>query len=208
MPSELPEFRDWSVAAVRLLQGVIEADDARLWSVLLSNRSQLESYFARVGVLLVIDESEGLAYLRQLTAEESPAGYDSLPKLFRSTRLSYGQTVLCVLLRDVLRRFEEEETLDERCVIPESDLLDHWKSFFSQHGDDVKLSRELHANLRKLEDLGFVKKFGQAPNGWEARRILKARLNAEELEHLHRNLVAALTRDDQPATANMTEDYE
>jgi hypothetical protein len=46
--------------------------------------------------------------------------------VFRSLRLSYGQTVLCVLLRDELRRFEEEDLRNERCVIEEAPLLNLW----------------------------------------------------------------------------------
>lgn len=188
MRSELPEFREWSLSAVRLLQGVVESTDGRAWDLLLSNTSQLEGYFARLGLRLVIDESEGLAYLRQLSADEAPEGYDALPKLFKATRLSYGQTLLCVLLRDALRRFEEEETRDERCVVEELDLLDQWKAFFPRIDDDVRHLRDLRATLRRLEELGFVRRFGQDLNAWEVRRILKARLTAEELEHLHQRL--------------------
>ena len=64
MRGELPEFREWSVAAVHLLQGVVEADGARSWNLVLSNRSPLESYFARIGLRLVVDEIEGYSYLR------------------------------------------------------------------------------------------------------------------------------------------------
>jgi hypothetical protein len=203
MRGEFPDFRDWGVAAVHLLQGVVEAEDGRAWDLVLSNRSQLEAYFCRIGLLLVIDESEGFAFLRQFLEAEMPDGYDALPKLFRSTRLGYGQTLVCVLLRDALRRFEEEEVHDERCVVNESDLLDLWKAFFPQQGDDVKQLRELQANLHKIEALGFVKKFGEEAGSWEVRRILKARLNADELEHLHRQLstaAAVLERPDSNAS--------
>lgn len=193
MQGELPEFRDWSIAAIRLLQGVVESDDGRDWDLVLANVSQLETHFARLGLRLVLDEPEGLAYLRQLTADEMSGGYDTLPKLFRVTRLSYGQTLLCVLLREALRRFEEEETRDERCVVDESELFEQWKAFFSQHEDEVKKSRELQAALRKLEELGFVKRFGNDGVSWEVRRILKARLTVDELEHLHRQLSTAVT---------------
>lgn len=194
MRTDLPEFREWSVPAVRLLRGVVDSDDARVWSLLLSNVSQLERYFARIGLHLAVNESEGLAYLRQLTDDELPAGYDSLPKLFRSTRLSYGQTLLCVLLRDELRRFEEEDVRNERCVVEQSVLLDQWKAFFSSQDDDVKLLRDLLTALHKLEELGFVRRFPVEPPGWEIRRILKARLPAEELENLRDQLAAAAER--------------
>ncbi len=194
MRGELPEFHDWSIAAVRLLQGVVDADDGRVWNLVLSNQSALETYFARVGLRLIVNESEGLAYLRQLAEDESPPGYDTLPKLFHSTRLGYRQTLLCVLLRDEYRRFEEEDTNNERCVVTEPELLDQWKAFFPATDDDVKQNRELHAGLRKLEELGFVKRFGEDPPSWEVRRVLKARLRAEELEYLRSQLLAAAER--------------
>lgn len=193
MRGDLPEFRDWSVAAVGLLKGAVDTDDGRVWDLVLSNTSSLEGYFARLGLRLVVDESEGLAYLRQLTDEEMPDGYDVLPKLFRSTRLSYGQTLLCVLLRDEFRRFEEEETHNERCVVGEGELFDQWKAFFPTQ-DEVRQSREMLAALRKLEAMGFVHSFSGQPPAWEIRRILKARLPADELEHLKDRLAAAVER--------------
>lgn len=206
MRSDYPEFRDWSVAAVRLMQGVVELDDGRAWHLLLANSSQIEQYFARLGLQLIVDESEGLAYLKQFSEDTLPPGYEAIPKLFRATRLSFGQTVLCVLLRDALRRVEEEDTRNDRCVVQESDLLDQWKGFFLTQGDEVRHQRDLQSTLRKLEDLGFVRRLAQEPPSWEVRRILKARLTAEDLEHLQRQLLTALEnrgRNEMPATTEM-----
>jgi hypothetical protein len=194
MPGDLPEFRESSLAAVALLRGVVYADDSRVWNVLLSNVSWLESYFARLGLRLVVDESEGMAYLRQLTTEEAPAGYDALPKLFRTTRLGYGHTLLCVLLRDELRRYEEEDLRNERCVVEEAALLDQWRGFFPPQEDEVRQQKELVAALRRLEDIGFVRRFAEEPPAWEVRRILKARLPAGELEQLREQLASAAAR--------------
>ncbi len=203
MRGELPEFRDWGIAAVRLLQGVADADDERVWNVVLSNLSTLEVYFARIGLRLVVDESEGWAYLRQLSEDERPAAYDALPKLFHSARLGYGQTILCVILRDEFRRFEDEDTQNERCVVTEPELLDQWKAFFPPSDDDVKQCRELQAGLRKLEEMGFVKRFGDDPPSWELRRVLKARITVEELEHLHAQLSAAIEPKATAETADI-----
>lgn len=198
---DLPEFRDWSVPAVWLLKGVVYAEDARVWSTLLSNVSALETYFARLGLRLVVDESEGMAYLRQLTEEEAPDGYASLPRVFRASRLSYGQTLLCVLLRDEFRRFEEEDLRNERCVVDEAAIFDQWKVFFPAQTDEVKARRDMIAGLRKLEDMGFVRAFGEEPRSWEVRRILKARLSLQELELLRRQLEDAAARRTEPAEA-------
>ena len=71
MADDLPEFRDWSRVAVLLLRGVVYSEDDRLWNALLSNVSTLENYFARLGLRLVVVESDGMAYLRQLTDDEA-----------------------------------------------------------------------------------------------------------------------------------------
>jgi hypothetical protein len=51
--STVPEFREWSMAAVRLLQGVVYLDDGPVWGIVCSNRSRLEEYFARIGLAIV-----------------------------------------------------------------------------------------------------------------------------------------------------------
>jgi hypothetical protein len=192
MISELPDFREWSAPAVWLLRGVVYADDERLWNLVLSNESSLHTYFARLGLRLIVDQSEGMAYLRQLSEDEATDGYADLPKLFRQTRLSYSQTVLCVLLRDELRRFEEEDIHDDRCVLEEAALLDQWRVFMPQELDDVRALRELNIGLRKLEELGMVRRFGEEPPSWEIRRILKARLAVTDLERLRAVFSAAV----------------
>ncbi len=190
----LPEFREWSIAAVRLLQGVVYSDDESAWNAVLTSQSLLESYLARLGLLLVVDEPEGLAYVRQADPEELPEGYERLPKLFRRSRLGYWVTLLCVVLREELRRFEEEELDSERCVVEINALFDQWRAFFPGACDEVRQRRELDASLAKLSELGFVRKFSDEPQSWEIRRILKARLPVSELENLKSQLVAAAER--------------
>ena len=187
----LPEFRDWSVAAVRLLQGVVYADDAKAWDLVLSNQSTLQDYVGRIGLLLVVNETEGFAYLRQPGADDYPAGYEDLPKLFRRSRLGYGTTLLCVLLRDALHRFEEEDVDNERCVVETTALEESWRAFFPPQHDEVKGRKELAAALRKVEELSFIRKFSDTPESWEIRRIIKARIPAAELEGLRDQLAQA-----------------
>ena len=174
MDHDLPEFREMGVAAVRLLQGVLYADEESAWEILLSNESELTDYFLKVGLVVVIDRGEGLAYLRQLGDDERMAGYERLPRLFRRTPLGYEATLLCVLLRDEYRRFEDEDLDNARCVVDLDTLFDAWKSFFPPEADEIQLRKRLHASLKRLEDLKFVVKFDSENEEWEVRKILKA----------------------------------
>jgi hypothetical protein len=189
--TDLPEFRELGIPAVRLMQGVVYAQDQDVWDILLSYESDLTDYFARVGLVVVVDRSEGLAYLRQLGDGERVAGYERLPRLFRRTALGYDATLLCVLLRDEYRRFEDEDLENERCVVEVETLADSWKSFFPAESDDVTLRKRLNTTLKKLEELKFVVRFESDNDEWEIRRILKARLPLDELELLRDRLLKA-----------------
>ena len=189
-----PEFKDWSIAAVRLLHGVVYADDPRTWDLVLRSRSQLDGHFVRIGLVVVVDEAEGYAYVRQWSDEECPEGYEQLPKLVRRVPLGYGPTLLAVLLRDELRRFEEEEVHDERCVVDGDVLFDQWKAFFPAQHDEVKQRKEFGGALNKLDSLGFARRYGKDPEQWEVKKILKARLPASELENLRSQLLEAAAR--------------
>ncbi|MDZ4849316.1 MAG: DUF4194 domain-containing protein [Pirellulaceae bacterium] len=183
---------EWSPAAVRLLQGVVYHDDnAKTWDTLLRSISPLTEYFSKIGLLLIVDESEGMAYLRQLDEDELSSERDVVPRLFRRTPMGYETSLLCVLLRDLLRQFEEEDVQNERCVINHDELLAIWKAIFNKQSDEVKLNRSLLSSLRKLEELKFVKQFEDEPPSWEIRRIIKARLPLADLEQLRASLMAA-----------------
>lgn len=179
--------------AVRLLQGVVYHDDGReMWEQLLENVSPLTEYFGKLGLLLVVNEADAMAYLRQLDEDEIPPDYPSMPRLFRRTPLGYDATLLCVLLRDELRQYEEEDVQNERCVVSQMDLLSLWEAFFPDQTDSVRLNRSLTAALRKMEDLKFVRPFEKDPPTWEIRRIIKAKLPLADLERLRVTLASAV----------------
>ncbi|WP_182869574.1 DUF4194 domain-containing protein [Stieleria mannarensis] len=191
----LPPPVPWAPAAVRLLQGIVYHDDAGdTWERILAGATPLSDYFARIGLMLIVNEEDGMAYLRQIEPEVLPPDYPSIPKLFRSIRLSFEASLLCVLLRDELRRFEEEIHRDDRCVVTQASLLEIWQSLVPGNDDAVRANRNLGGQLRKLEELKFVRRFEKQPPSWEVRRILKARLPLEELERLRTDLTAELKR--------------
>jgi len=187
-----PEFTELGIPAIRLLRGVLyQQDDESTWDILLAYESDLTTYFAKIGLTVVIDRGEGLAYLRQLDDDQRTGGYERLPRLFRKTPFSYATTLLCTLLRDEYRRYEDEDLDNQRCVVEVETLMDQWKTYFEKESDEVKLRKSLHSNLVGLEKLKFVRKYGNEGESWEVRKILKARLPLELLEELKDRLLLA-----------------
>lgn len=200
-PTLLPPPVPWAAAAVKLLQGIVYHDDpGEGWEAILAGVTPLSDYFARIGLLLVVNEEDGFAYLRQIEPATLPPDYPAIPKLFRSISLTFEASLLCVLLRDELRRFEEEIHRDSRCVVLQSTLLELWQALVPGEADPVRANRNLGGQLRKLEELKFVRRFEQEPASWEVRKILKARLPLEALERLRSELEQELTRRNTAGT--------
>lgn len=182
--SDLPEFRERGIAAIRLLQGVIYECEEQVWSILLANETGLADYFCEIGMALVIDRAEGLAYLKQFDDSERSGGYERLPKLFRRTSLGYEATLLCVLLRDEYRRFEEEDLDNERCIVSLNELFESWKSYFPAASDEISLRKSLIKSFNQLDKLRFVRNIKSDSDAWEVCKLLKARIAVDELEDL------------------------
>ncbi len=192
---EFPPREPWSSAAVKLLTGVIYHDDpGNTWNEILSNLSPLTDHFARLGLVLIVNENDGLAWLHQPETEELPADYESMPKLFRKVALGFEATLLSVVLRDELRRSEEEDLQSERCVIEQAALLAIWRTFFPDSIDEVRLNDGLSKQLARMEQLKFVRRFEKTPPSWEIRRIVKARLPLETLKAIRTELQEELAR--------------
>ena len=170
--TNVPEFDEMGVAAVRLLQGVVYEQDETTWNILLANEFELAAYFAKIGLSLIVNRGEGLAYMRQFDDEYRTGGYERLPRLFRNTNLGYEASLLCVLLREEFRRFEDEDLDNERCVVQVDALFDVWKTFFPKDADEFKLRVGFVKSLKKLVDV-------------------KARVPVEDLEELLKQMTKA-----------------
>ena len=181
------QTRPESLAAIRLLQGVIYSSDDKAWDQVLTYRSDLQDYFGRLGLILEVSEDDGLAYLRQRNDAEQDAGGDRLPRLFRRTPLTYDMTLLCVILRDELRRFEDEDLDNTRCCVTLDQLMPMWKSMQPSGHDDVKNRDTLKSTMRKLEQMSIVSKFGEEDE-FEIKPILKARMPLEVLSGIRDQL--------------------
>jgi hypothetical protein len=188
--SYLPEFHESSIAAVKLLQGAVYMDDAKGWDIILSNRSRLESYFGRLGLVMVIDEPEGFAYLRQLEEHEFPDGYDRMPKLIRKSRLGYDLTLFCILLRDELRRHEEQGAEAGKCIADLDDLFARLRELMPDAEDEVRSRKKLDHLVVRAQELGFLRKLPSEAPVYEIKPILKARITAERLDELKEQLTA------------------
>lgn len=188
--SNLPPYQDSNLAAVNLLKGAVYANEQPVWGLVKTHRHQLEEFFAKIGLKLVVDENDGFAYLKQLEEEELVDGYEKLPRLVARRPLTYEQTLLAILMRDELRRFDGMMTDSVRCIVPADQLYEAYRDFFTSAGDEKRVRDKFNAALNKLDSYGFVKLITKEPAEYEIRPILKARFTLERLAEVREKLAA------------------
>lgn len=179
----------YSAALVRLLQGVVYSEAADDWNVILSHESPVRDYFAKIGLELRIDEQDGYAFLAYpSTGEDDSPTVSQPPRLIRRFPLSYDVTILCVLLRERMLIFDAQERDSSRLVLERAEIHELMKPFLPERSDEVKLESRIDAAVRKAEELGFLRVLQPSRNAFEVRRILKARMDAQTLADLKKNI--------------------
>ncbi len=148
-----------SAMVIGLLKGVIYREgDERLWGTLLDLQARVRDYVSVLGLELVLDESEGYAFLksRAETAEDEAAA--KLPRLVARRPLSFPVSLLLALLRKKLAEFDAGGA-ETRLVLSRDEIV------------------EL-GFLRRLKSAGGS---ARGQDSYEVRRILKAFVDAQWL---------------------------
>jgi hypothetical protein len=176
-PEELPGV------VTRLFKGVLYAEnDEKVWQTLLGLTSQVRDYVSVLGLDLILDESEGYAFLR---SREDPDG--TLPRLIARRTLTFNVSLLLALLRRRIMEFDINSS-DVRLIMTEQDIADLVSVFLPESSNEARVLDRLGADIKKVVELGFLRKLkGQAAT-YEVARILKAFVDAQWLEEFDARL--------------------
>ncbi len=188
------QIAPYAPAVIRLLQGPLSNDDAGPWNVLLTYETPVREYLGMIGLELILNETDGYAFLRQPEWEDADGQRITLPRLTRRDRLSYHVTLMCALLRERLTQFEASTPETDRLIITGEDLRDLLRPFLQERGDERMLLKKIDETANRVVDLGFLRRIG-ADNRYEVRPILKARINSDALAEI-------LTRLEQHAATD------
>ncbi|ATD70010.1 MULTISPECIES: DUF4194 domain-containing protein [Gordonia] len=165
-------------AIIRLMQGVVYREsDEDTWSTLERSGAGVRDHFAIIGVDVVLDDSEGYAYLRSRPAEE---GDEPLPRLVRRRALTYNVSLLLVLLRKRLLEFEITGG-DGRLVLSTEQIMEMLRLFQAESTNEARLVDQAEATIKKTVELGFLRQLRGQTDQWEVRRIIKAYIDAQTL---------------------------
>jgi hypothetical protein len=178
---------------IKLLQSIVYDDDKVVWNDLLAFQHQVRTYFATMGIELVLSEQEGFAYLSQPDHIEGETS--QVPRLVRRMPLSYEVTLLCVVLREALEEFDVKNTDARRLFLTSKDIKDRIELFFGDRSDKVKLLERLDSYINTAVSLGFLKEIEvrshDAQNKtYEVRRVIKSKMSLDKLEEIRAKMMA------------------
>lgn len=185
---------------VPLLRGVIYRDeDPRRWQSLLELQSRVRDHVAVVALELVLDESEGHAFLRSRARDEDDEATTAVPRLIPRRPLSFPVSLLLALLRRRLVEFDTSGT-ETRLVLTRSDIVEMLRLFLPDASDEARLVDQVDTHLNKVVELRFVRKLKAgreagtaAEPRYEVLRIIRAFVDAEWLDDFDSRLAAYAT---------------
>ena len=166
---------------IELMKGVVfRENDEKLWQHLEDCQVVVRDYARVLGLDLVLDASEGYAWLKTREPEE---GEDPLPRLVGRRPLSYPVSLIIALLRKKLAESDASGE-DNRLILSVEDIADMVKVFFPSSGNEARLLDKIHIYLNRIADLGFIRRLKGQKDKIEVIRILKAFVDAQWLHEL------------------------
>src|SRR4051812_25852337 len=101
-------MKPYSHILIALLKGIVYSHHEKVWDDLArpEHESGVKKYFADLNLDLIIDKSEGYAYLKQKVSEDLED--EEVPRLFERRQLNFHVSLLCLLLRKHLVENDKE----------------------------------------------------------------------------------------------------
>lgn len=175
-----------SVALAHLLGGTVYAEDhPAVWTTISTKTAHLRDHLAPFGLRLLVDDVENYAYLR--TFDELPEG---MPRLFRRHKLTFGATVLLILLRRHLAS-AESDAVASRVVLTTSEMVE-WLTLYHSEGTSPE---RIATHVASVERLGYLRKLRGHEDTFEIRRIVKAVVTSDWIAAFGDRLLAHSIRD-------------
>ncbi|MCK5648074.1 MAG: DUF4194 domain-containing protein [Gammaproteobacteria bacterium] len=182
------QLTEKSTLQVRLLKGPLyRAKQRDLWQCLERDQYLIREYFQQIGLSLVLDNAEGYAYLKQMDFE-TPDGVTEpekeeileIPRLISRRAMSFGHTLLIVLLRKRLAEHDSEDS-SPRLIVSRTEIHQWLQPYYPTVSNEIKQRRDFDGLIKKVIEMGFLSTLINHQDDFEVQRIIKALVNAEEI---------------------------
>jgi Domain of unknown function (DUF4194) len=170
---------------IALLKGITcREDDPVLWQALLDLQARVREYATVIGLDLILDDAEGYAYLRQRIAGE---GEPELPRLVARRQLGYSVSLMLALLRKRLAEVDASSS-ESRLILSTEQIGEMMRLFLPETANEAKLLDRVESDIKRIVEIGFLRRLHGSEDRFEVRRILKSFVDAQWLGEFERRL--------------------
>lgn len=167
-----------------LMKGVVYRDThAQLFADLLTLQPQVRDYVAVIGLSVVVDDTEGYAYLRSMADDDEER--EGTLRLVARRALPFEVSLLLALLRKRLALFDSEGG-QTRLILGRDEIVEMVRVFLPTSSNEVRLVTRVEGMVHRAVELGFLRALGEGQ--YEVRRVLKAFVDAQWLADLDARL--------------------
>jgi hypothetical protein len=178
----------YTSVVIKLLKGPVEYVEKGAWEKLVQYKTELTSFLQQLGLTLVLDEQDGYAYVKHAHTEED----DSSVSWIQRRSLTYEESVMLVLLREMMAEFEIGEATSRELIKKRREIKEYAELFFKENASRVKFLKEIDRLIDKAEENGFLDKTENHDiadeQKFRIKKIIKAKVNTEELDVFYQQL--------------------
>lgn len=178
----------YSNVLIALLKGIVYNHQEEIWNTLIlpENERDVRNYFADIHLDVIIDKSEGYAYLKQQTDssnETEDTEQESASKLIRKRQLTFHVSLLCILLRKYLIE-NDQNGESTKAILSREEIENQMKLYLKESSNEVINYKQIDNAIRKVENEGFLRRMKTEQEQYEVNRIIKAFVNADQINEL------------------------
>lgn len=178
----------YSNVLIALLKGIVYSHQEEIWNTLIlpENERDVRNYFADIHLDVIIDKSEGYAYLKQQTDssnETEDTEQESASKLIRKRQLTFHVSLLCILLRKYLIE-NDQNGESTKAILSREEIENQMKLYLKESSNEAINYKQIDNAIRKVENEGFLRRMKTEQEQYEVNRIIKAFVNADQINDL------------------------
>lgn len=180
----------YAKTVARLLKGDMDSND-KLWNDLLNQEQLIHQYVNQIGLELILMRDDGYAYLRQFHIDEKGNTIGLKPRM----PIGFEASVVCVVLREVLREFEDKPTqIVREKYLTHGELVETIEHLFQKQRNRKTFLKDLDTHLKTVVRLGFLEKMDKnsdaiTPNTkYQIKKIIKSKISLNDLSEFKQKL--------------------
>ncbi len=185
-----PKILPYASVVVKLLKGPVEYVEKGAWEKLLQYKVELTGFLQQLGLLLILDEQDGYAFVKHSLNEDDEAHVSWTQR--RS--FSYEESIMLVLLREMMAEFEISESASRELIKKRREIKEYAELFFKEGASRIKFLKEIDRLIDKVEESGFLHRIENHEvideQKFRIRKIIKSKVDSEALESFQQQLMA------------------